>query len=443
MRRLAERLTSRARRRSVHTHTHACPAVTFPSPSPPTAPLLHSPLPSPSSPSFSPFLWSPSTPLSSAITLPSPYYTQPSVLSWERQTVFSSSWLHVGRLSQLPHPGSFFTSTLLSAPLLVCRDDAGEVRAFYNVCAHHAMAVAQGDGRVEKFTCPYHGWEYALDGRLRKATKVKGMEGFKASQVALTPIPVRVVGPWVFVQLPLPSHSSASSPPAAASGTASTQSWAPLDALCALLEPTGYASLAWVRRVEYDVQCNWKVFTDNYLDGGFHVSYAHPSLASSLELSSYTTTVLSPYLSVQSSAAASSPSSSSSSSPSSYASSAPARVSGRALYAYLYPTFMVNRYGRWMDSNTVIPLTQQSCRVVIEYWAEDGVSEAEREAGMAASHDVQMEDVALCEAVQRGLDSGVYVHGRYAPTVEHAMHAMHVTYYNNLTRSPQQQPPQT
>ena len=322
----------------------------------------------------------------------------------------------MGHVSQLAHPGSYIASRHLSRPYVVCRDEAGAIRGHYNVCQHHAMAVcAEGEGRLPgRFTCPYHGWEYGLDGRLRKATRIKGMQDFKASAVSLPPIHVHTVGPFIFANLPLSSPRTTAAP----STTTLPPSREPLQALQRVLAPTGYERLQWVRRVSYDLQCNWKVFCDNYLDGGYHVQFAHPALASALQMQSYRTEVLSPLLSVQTAGAAEE-----------------GRVTGDAVYAYLYPTLMVNRYGRWMDTNVVVPLSQRECRVVIDYWAEEGMGEEEREEGIRGSHTVQIEDVALCEGVQLGLESGVYISGRYAPSVEHAMHAMHVTYYDHLTKS--------
>jgi len=94
---------------------------------------------------------------------------------------------------------------------------------------------------------------------------------------------------------------------------------------------------------------------------------------------------------------------------------------------------MVNRYGRWLDTNVVLPLSANECEVVIDWWCEKEMSESERTAGVAESEVVQVEDIGLCEGVQRGLESGVYVSGRYSPTVEHAMHAFHGTYYREIT----------
>ena len=396
----------------------------LPTSSPATSVPPTSVLPHLSSRAFQPFRFDPKTPCAASPTLPSSFYHAPAVLEWERQSVFSSNWLYVGHIGQFPAPDSYFTGSFLSVPYVVVRTATNRITAYYNVCCHHAMplctapsgTLTQGAQGEAELVCGYHGWRYgAEDGRLRKATRLKGIQDFKASTIGLAGIAVQVVGPFIFAHL---SPASA----AIASGVASARppppSTAHLQQLHAVLAPTGYTSLVHCARRSYRLRCNWKVFTDNYLDGGYHVSHAHQALASALDLTKYTTSVLSSHLSLQSA-------------PASHASGA--RISTAASYLYLYPQLMVNRYGRLMDTNVVIPITETECDVVIDWWSDSELSDSEREAAVSESEAVQVEDIALCEGVQRGLQSGIYVSGRYAPTVEHAMHAMHCTYYSDVT----------
>ena len=337
--------------------------------------------------------------------------------------MFASNWLYVGHTGQLPQPNTYFTGSLLNVPYIVVRTSTNRITAYYNICCHHAMplatapagTVAQGAQGEGELVCGYHGWRYgAEDGRLRKATRLKGIEGFKASTIGLASIAVEVVGPFIFAHLsPVGSNITA----AVASPPPAPPSRSHLQQLHSVLSPTGYTSLVHCAQRSYKLQCNWKVYADNYLDGGYHVSHAHPALASALDLNKYSTSILSSHLSLQSSPPA----------------ATSARVSTSASYLYLYPNVMVNKYGRWLDTNVVLPLSANKCEVVIDWWCERDMSESERTRGVAESEAVQLEDVGLCEGVQRGLQSGVYVSGRYAPTVEHAMHAMHCTYYRDIT----------
>lgn len=337
--------------------------------------------------------------------------------------MFSSNWLCVGHTGQLPAANTYFTGSFLNVPYIVVRTATNRIAAYYNVCCHHAMPLTtatagqavQGPHGEAVLACSYHGWQYGVeDGRLRKATRLKGIEGFKASTIRLAEVSVEVVGPFIFAHLS-PVHSTITS--AVASPPPPPPARAHLQQLHSILSPSHYTSLVHCTRRTYRLRCNWKVYADNYLDGGYHVSHAHPSLASALDLDRYSTEVVSSHLSLQSSPPADTSS----------------RVSSAASYVFVYPNLMVNRYGRFMDTNVVVPLTVNECAVTIDWWCDSAMSESEREAGVAESEVIQMEDVGLCEGVQRGLESGVYVSGRYAPSVEHAMHAMHCTYYRDIT----------
>ena len=92
----------------------------------------------------------------------------------EREAIFRRTWLNVGRVEQLPRNGSYFTKELDAAgtSVVVVRGTDGEVRAFHNICRHRGNKLVWNDypgeetsGTCRQFTCKYHGWRYALDGR--------------------------------------------------------------------------------------------------------------------------------------------------------------------------------------------------------------------------------------------------------------------------------------
>ncbi|KQK17360.1 choline monooxygenase, chloroplastic isoform X4 [Brachypodium distachyon] len=164
-----------------------------------------------------------------------------------------------------------------------------------------------------------------------------------------------------------------------------------------------------------------KVFCDNYLDGGYHVPYAHGALASGLQLQSYETLTYE-RVSVQ------------------RCESAPAeqedidRLGTKAIYAFVYPNFMINRYGPWMDTNLAVPLDATRCKVVFDYFLDESLLDDQDfiDQSLKDSEQVQIEDIALCEGVQKGLESPAYGVGRYAPSVEMAMHHFHRLLHTNL-----------
>lgn len=166
-----------------------------------------------------------------------------------------------------------------------------------------------------------------------------------------------------------------------------------------------------------------QVFCDNYLDGGYHVPYAHKGLASGLQLQSYSTKMYEK-VSIQSCEGGSMDRKDDYD-----------RLGSKALYAFIYPNFMINRYGPWMDTNLVLPLGPRKCQVVFDYFLEASLKDDKAfiEKSLEDSEQVQIEDIVLCEGVQRGLESPAYSTGRYAPTVEKAMHHFHSLLHYNLT----------
>ncbi|KAL6977879.1 choline monooxygenase [Sarracenia purpurea var. burkii] len=388
----------------------------------------------------------PKIPLQEARTPPSSWYTHHSFLSLEFDRVFFRGWQAVGCTEQIKESGDFFTGRLGNVEYVVTRDGNGNVHAFHNVCRHHASILAFGDGRKSCFVCPYHGWTYGLDGALLKATRLTGIRNFNVNEFGLIPLKVAIWGPFVLLNLEqiLPQQ--------AADGNTIENEW--LGSSSEILSTNGVdSSLSYVCRREYTIECNWKVFCDNYLDGGYHVPYAHKGLASGLKLDSYSTTVCSlKYI----------PSSvvfdiiilrftSSFSLPlirkifekvsiqqcdggSSETEDEVARLGSEALYAFIYPNFMINRYGPWMDTNLVLPLGSRKCQVIFDYFLDASLKDDKAfiERSLEDSERVQMEDIMLCEAVQRGLESPAYCTGRYAPSVEKAMHHFHCLLYENL-----------
>src|SRR5438045_3752693 len=106
--------------------------------------------------------------LKDAHTIPAPWYLEAEIERLEAQRVFGGNWHVIGRTEQLTHPGDYITAAFAGEPILAVRGADGSLRAFFNVCRHHAAAVAAAPcGRAQSFRCPYHGWNYGLDGSLK------------------------------------------------------------------------------------------------------------------------------------------------------------------------------------------------------------------------------------------------------------------------------------
>ncbi|KAI3786953.1 hypothetical protein L1987_41055 [Smallanthus sonchifolius] len=357
--------------------------------------------------------FNPNIPIEEALTPPSSWYTSPDFLSLEFDQVFFRGWQAVGCTEQVQEANSFFTGRLGNVEYVVCRDENGEFRAFHNVCRHHASLLAFGSGKGSCFTCPYHGWTYGLNGALLKATRITGIKNFNVKEFGLVPLRVAIWGPFILLNLETEAFSQQGYDDVG-------MEW--LGSSSKILSTNGVdTSLSYLCRREYTIECNWKVFCDNYLDGGYHVPFAHKDLASDLKLDSYSTTVYEK-VSIQRCDGGEVQGQEDFD-----------RLGSKSLYAFIYPNFM-DRYGPWMDTNLVLPLGPRKCKVVFDYFLDASLKDDEAfvAKSLEDSEKVQMEDIVLCESVQRGLESPAYGSGRYAPMVEKAMRHFHCLLHQNL-----------
>ena len=181
--------------------------------------------------------------------------------------------------------------------------------------------------------------------------------------------------------------------------------------------PLGIGNLRFFARKSYTLACNWKVYVDNYLDGGYHVPHLHKGLNSVLDYKEYTIENSARY-SLQSSPMVSSQE---------HESFAATRTGDRAYYYWLYPNFMINIYQGVMDTNLVLPLGTDRCLVQFDFYFAD-VSDAAQEGNaksVAVSDRIQDEDVDICESVQKGLHSRAYGAGRLSVRREGGEHLFH------------------
>jgi choline monooxygenase len=347
-------------------------------------------------------LYDDTAPLEEAHTIPAPWYLDSGVEQLERQHVFGGNWQVIGRIDQVANPGDFFTAELAGEPILAVRGADGQLRAFYNVCRHHAAAVATVPcGHAQSFRCPYHGWNYGLDGTLKGMPEFAGVCNFDRAANGLMPLAIDTWENFVFVHL--------------ASNPSPLRDF--LSDFVARVSPLGLDKLQFHSRREYTLNCNWKVYVDNYLDGGYHVPHLHKGLNSVLDYSHYTIEngerfclQSSPMVASEEDAQVSA-----------------TRKGDRARYFWLYPNFMINIYQGVMDTNLVLPLGTDKCRVLFDFFFEDLSPEQEEHntASVATSDKVQDEDVAICESVQKGLASRAYGAGRLSVRREAGEHLFH------------------
>jgi len=356
-------------------------------------------------------LYNPADPLERAWTIPAPWYFDARLAELERQSVFAGTWQAVARVDQLRERNGFVTAECAGEPLLITRGEDGALRGFFNVCRHHAAAVVtEAEGQATQFRCPYHGWTYASDGALKGVPEFDGVCNFDRAKNGLVPVRVDTWESFVFVNI---------------DGQA-----APLGeflgSVVKLVAPLNLGALRFFDRRVYALNCNWKVYVDNYLDGGYHVPHLHKGLGSVIEYTQYTIE------NFERACLQSSPIAADSGSDASTA----ATRQGSAFYLWIYPNLMINAYQGVMDTNLVVPMGVDRCAVIFDYYfAKTGApEEARNRESIVVSERVQDEDKLICEAVQKGLGSRAYVAGRLSVRREAGEHLFHRLLHADLTR---------
>lgn len=334
--------------------------------------------------------------LSTASTIPSAWYIDPEILERERRTVFSATWQLVARIDQLAEPGSFVTTEIAGEPVLIVRGRDGELRAMSNVCRHRAGPVAAGAGTARSFRCGYHGWVYGLDGRLMATPEFQGVENFDKTDHPLPQWQTGTWGPLVFVKLD-------------AGGPSLEEVFEGLTELVELHDLGGF-ELA--HRKDWTIDCNWKVYVDNYLEG-YHIPIVHPSLNEELDYENYRVETRT-WFSIQHSP---------------IKAAKRLRVSessGEAQYFWVYPNLMLNVYPDNFSTNLILPLGPDRTITIFEWFFRDPRhAKTMIDETVEFSDEIQIEDIGICEAVQRGLRSRTYSTGRYSVARENGVHHFH------------------
>ena len=360
--------------------------------------------------------YNPNAPLEEALTIPSDWYTDDRIYELELRNVVAGSWQCVGRTDQVEEPGQYLTREVAGEPVVIVRGADGILRGFFNVCRHHAAAVmTEPHGKANQLRCPYHGWTYSLGGQLIGTPDFAGVSDFDKAQNGLQPVEIETWEKWVFIKI----------------GSSTNSDTSLTDFLGAELidqvRPLNLKNLHWLERRHYSFDCNWKVFVDNYLDGGYHVPHLHKGLDSVLDYRNYMiengehfclqwSPIVSEGAEAQTGAV---------------------RKGERALYYWIYPNFMINWYDGAMDTNLVIPRGVDQTEVIFDFFFPD-VSAAALQRNLASievGQRIQDEDVAICKSVQRGLHSRAYQAGRLSVRREAGEHLFHRLLYADLKRA--------
>jgi choline monooxygenase len=329
-------------------------------------------------------------------TLPWSWYADPAALRLEQDRIFRRSWQYVGHASEVAESGSFTATRVGDVPVVLVRDEAGELRAFLNVCRHRGSLVCEGSGRRATLQCPYHAWTYGLDGRLLAAPRSEREGGIERDALGLVPLRLETWGPFLFCN-----------PDPEAAPLADLLGAVPERIAAAGID---VAALRFHHRWEAEYEANWKICAENFLEC-YHCPTAHPSFSAVMDVSpdAYLLEADEPRLSQHAPPR-----------PGPRTGYDPAGEIERGQFHLFFPGTVVNvMAGRPnLSIGPILPLGPERTYRFLDYFVAPDADEAWIDAMLELDAQVGAEDRALVERVQRGVRAGVLDEGRLLPQSE-------------------------
>jgi choline monooxygenase len=322
-------------------------------------------------------------PNEAARTLPAALYRDPAVYENERRAVFGHSWLFLGHESQLANTGDYIALTVAGYPLMSVRGGDGVIRAFHNVCRHRAGPLVEdgAGGCGEAITCRYHGWRYALDGRLASARDFGPAANFDPREYGLFVLRCEAWRGFLFATMD-------------ANAEPLSEAVAPLERAASSMNIERFA---FAHHSAHEIRCNWKTYVENYLEG-YHIANVHPGLNAAIDATRYEVEVEPPVVFHRAPPKGNAP------------------VAG--LWAWLWPSLGINVYADGMMMERMSPAGHGRTRLDYLYFFARDLPESDVRRSIEASEATTTEDIRITEAVQRNLDAGIYDTGRLSPRHE-------------------------
>jgi Rieske 2Fe-2S family protein len=332
-------------------------------------------------------------------------------LTFEVNAWFRHNWMFVGREEDVPAKGSYLLTSVAGENLVVVRGNDMVVRAFHNVCRHRGATILEEPcGQLVRFQCPYHAWIYDLEGRLRPPRHTETLENFDVAEHGLYEVGCAVWNGFIFLNLdtnapPLDAH---------------------LGAFPAHFARFSIDELKRVKRMEYDVQANWKALMENYSEC-YHCPGVHPLLnhltpynlggfllgegdwaGSYMELTGdYETLSSDGYLNGRT-----------------LIPGMTEEDERRVYYAWVWPNLLFSLHPDYLMTHQVWPVTAEESKVICELYFHPTTIEQPGfdPSGPSEFWDLtNREDWHVCELQQQGTRSSAYTPGRYS-AIEKMVH---------------------
>jgi choline monooxygenase len=343
--------------------------------------------------------------ISIAKTLDTQFYTDSEVFEQSGKKIFEKSWQYIGSDALVSKPGSCYPFTLLenylNEPLLLTADADNRIHCLSNVCTHRGTTLVGAACQVNHLRCRYHGRQFGLDGHFISMPEFREVKNFPSKEDDLTRLPLDRWGPWLFTSLNQQAERATN-----LSAMQERLAWLPVH------EFTFRPDLS----TAYMVKAHWALYCENYLEG-FHIPFVHAGLNAVIDFGNYTTEIfessnLQLGLAKSGEEVFDLP-----------LSSPDYGKKVAAYYFFVFPNTMFNFYPWGLSINLVEPETINRTRVSFftYVWKEELFNK-----GAGSQLDVvEMEDEEVVEAVQKGVQSRFYHHGRYSVSREQGVHHFH------------------
>ncbi|MBP6349855.1 MAG: aromatic ring-hydroxylating dioxygenase subunit alpha [Candidatus Obscuribacter sp.] len=344
------------------------------------------------------------TGLISADTMPATFYRSEELYLKSLDQIFATSWQILASHHQLPldqHAAPFtLLEGALNEPLLLVRDGK-TLSCLSNVCTHRGAILVEQGCQSRSLRCRYHGRRFNLDGQFQSAPGFENIQDFPRDKDHLPKVSHQSWGPFSFVSL---------------SPACSFDQWiGDVQKRLAFMPFAEFVFRPDLSR-DFDIDAHWALYVDNYLEG-LHIPFVHPSLTSVLDLKGYQTELL-PYGNLQ--IGASAPGSKSFELPE-HSPDYGKQIS--AYYYWLFPNLMLNFYTWGLSVNIVMPQGHNKTKVrFLTYVWRPELMEGYSPADIVQT---EMEDEAVVQSVQQGIQSRLYKSGRYAPQWEAGVKQFH------------------
>ena len=315
------------------------------------------------------------------------------------KSIFKNTWQLAGHINQLANSGDTLVTRILKEPIIITRQEDSSIKSFYNVCQHRAGPLLYENQCIKKIQCKYHGWIYNRNGILKNARGFTGDKSFNKEPYNLKSIKTNIWKGLIFINFN--------------ENTESVNNY--LRDIKNRISPINFEHLKFSKRTSYYINCNWKVYIDNYLEG-LHIPIVHPRLNKTINYKSYQTELFkncslqhapllvdeNPYSKLVS-------------------------EDSRVYYYTIFPNILLNIGPGRLQTNVIEPVNKNSCVVHFDYFFENINN---KEEDYEFSELIQQEDIKICEDVQKGLKSNGYDIGQLSST-----HETGVSHFQNILKS--------